>query len=145
MPLDQIIATVQQEFPHAGIRITGRARTIQRQAELMAQRRIADRRQFLRTYRHTQHVTEMDHWVTRHPRASEQETVAEFVQIIQRARRRGATVSNHLSDDARDIVFQSAEQPSKTEFAPRLNELGGHVIDEHDAVGGAHWHVDSTI
>jgi len=25
----------------------------------------------------------------------------------------------------------------------RLEELGAHVIDEHDAVGGAHWHVDS--
>jgi hypothetical protein len=145
MPLDQIIATVQQEFPHAGIRITGRARTIQRQAELMAQRRIADRRQFLRTYRHTQHITEMDHWVTRHPRASEQETVAEFVQIIQRARRRGATVSNHLSDDARDISIPIGGATVQNRVRARLNELGGHVIDEHDAVGGAHWHVDSTI
>jgi hypothetical protein len=24
----------------------------------------------------------------------------------------------------------------------RLQALGGHVIDEHDAVGGPHWHVD---
>lgn len=35
--IDQLIGTVQREYPNAGIRITGRSRTIRRQAELMAQ------------------------------------------------------------------------------------------------------------
>lgn len=37
--IDELIAIIQQEFPRAGIRITGRARTIRRQAELMADSR----------------------------------------------------------------------------------------------------------
>lgn len=36
--IDQLIATIQREFPAGGIRITGHARTIRRQAEVMAQR-----------------------------------------------------------------------------------------------------------
>jgi len=57
--IDQLIGIVQREFPLAGIRITGRARTIRRQAELMAQRIRANRREFLRTYRPATHITEM--------------------------------------------------------------------------------------
>src|SRR5262249_55239878 len=75
--IDAMIAIVQREFPHAAIRITGRARTIRRQAELMAQRRRASRTQFLHTYRPARHITEMDLWVARHPQASELQTVNE--------------------------------------------------------------------
>jgi hypothetical protein len=140
--IDELIAIVHREFPYAAIRITGRARTVRRQAELMAQRRRANRRQFLRTYRHGRHITEMDLWVARHLQASEQETVDEFVRIINRARSRGARVSNHLSDQARDIGIPVGGHAVETRVRARLQELGGHVIDEHDAVGGAHWHVD---
>lgn len=140
--IDALIARIQAEFPHAGIRITGRGRTVQRQAELMAQRRMQNRRQFLHTYRPARHITEMDQWVTAHPRASEAEVVAAFVEIINRAVRNGAVVSNHLSDHARDISIPVGTQAVRNQVRHRLQELGAHVIDEHDAVGGPHWHID---
>ena len=40
--IDQLISIIQSEFPSASIRITGRARSIHRQAELMAQRILAN-------------------------------------------------------------------------------------------------------
>ncbi|MFO0956013.1 MAG: hypothetical protein U0800_00955 [Isosphaeraceae bacterium] len=66
----------------------------------------------------------------------------EFDRIIRRARQRGATVSNHLSDHARDISVPVGGHRVQGQVRARLQQLGGHVIDEHDAVGGAHWHVD---
>lgn len=88
--IDLLIATTQREFPMAAIRITGRARTIRRQAELMAQRIRANRQEFLGTYRRTQHITEMDHWFQANRGKTLQQTVAEFEAIINRARSRGA-------------------------------------------------------
>lgn len=140
--VDALIATVQQQFPNAAIRITGRGRTVQRQAELMMERRLQNRTQFLRVYRPAPHITEMDQWVAAHPHATRQETTAAFVDIINRARARGAVVSNHLSDRARDISIPHGGATTQQQVRHRLQELGGHVIDEHDAVGGAHWHVD---
>ncbi len=48
-PLDveALVAQIQVEFPDAHIRITGRGRTVRRQAELMADRRRENRDQFL--------------------------------------------------------------------------------------------------
>lgn len=140
--IDALIAEIQQQFPAAAIRITGRGRTVERQAELMAQRRRENRHQFLRTYRPAAHITEMDHWVTAHPHASEADAVAAFVEIINRARHRGAVVSNHLSDHARDISIPVGHPQYRNQVRHRLEQLGAHVIDEHDAVGGPHWHVD---
>ncbi|MCY2967675.1 MAG: peptidoglycan-binding domain-containing protein [Planctomycetota bacterium] len=140
--IDALIALVQGEFPDAGIRITGRGRTIRRQAELMAQRRLVNQQQFLSTYRHAPHITEMDTWVTQHPQATESQTIAEFEQIITRARQNGATVSNHLSDTARDISIPLGGHTVQSTIRRRIEELGGRVIDERDAVGGPHWHVD---
>ncbi len=140
--VDALIARVQGEFPQAGIRITGRGRTVQRQAELMAQRRMQNRQQFLGTYTAAPHITEMDQWVTSNPRATEAETVAAFVEIINRALRNGAVVSNHLSDHARDISIPIGNQAVRDQVRRRLQELGAHVLDEHDAVGGPHWHID---
>ena len=74
--IDHLIGTIQNEFPAAGIRITGRARTIRRQAELMAQRIRANRQEFLQTYAFRQHIAEMNQWVIGHPAATEQQTVA---------------------------------------------------------------------
>ncbi|GAB2620322.1 hypothetical protein [Novilysobacter erysipheiresistens] len=87
--IDELIAIIQQEFPRAGIRITGRARTIRRQAELMAQRIRANRLEFLRTYRPASHIAEMDQWLLRHPSATARETVDEFERLIEQARARG--------------------------------------------------------
>ncbi|SJZ71854.1 hypothetical protein [Novilysobacter spongiicola] len=90
--IDQLILIIQHEFPRAGIRITGRARTIRRQAELMAQRIRANRLEFLRTYRPTQHIREMDAWYLQNRTATELQTVDAFEFLIQQARQRGALV-----------------------------------------------------
>jgi len=140
--IDALIAQIQHEFPAAAILVTGRGRTVERQAELMAQRRRQNRHQFLHTYRPAAHITEMDRWITEHPHLSEADTVAAFVEIINRARRRGAIVSNHLSDHARDISIPLGHQHQRDQIRHRLEQLGAHVIDEHDAVGGPHWHID---
>jgi hypothetical protein len=140
--IDALIADAQREFPFAAIPITGGSRTVERQAELMAQRRRENRNQFLGTYRPATHISEMDHWATAHPPASEAETVAAFVEIIDRARRHGAVVSNHLSDHARDISIPIGDAPYRNQVRQHLERLGAHVLGEHDAVTGAHWHVD---
>jgi hypothetical protein len=140
--VDALSALIQREFPNAHIRITGRGRTVQRQAELMADRRRRNRHEFLHTYRAAPHITEMDQWVTNHPQASQQETATAFVEIINRARRNGAVVSNHLSDRARDISIPVGDHHLRDRVRARLRELGAHVIDEADAVGGPHWHID---
>lgn len=140
--VEALIAQLQREFPNAHIRITGRGRTVRRQAELMADRRRANRQQFLDTYVPAPHITEMDRWVTAHPTASAAEAASAFEEIIERARRNGAVVSNHLSDRARDISIPVGGPQVQNAVRQRLHELGAHVIDEHDAVGGPHWHVD---
>jgi len=140
--VEALVIAVQQQFPQAHIRITGRGRTVRRQAELMAQRRRANRAQFLNTYWPASHITEMDQWVTAHPRATEAETVDAFEEIIDRARQRGAIVSNHLSDRARDISIPMGGPDVQSQVRRYITSLGGHVIDERDATGGPHWHVD---
>jgi len=140
--VEALILQIQREFPNAHIRITGRGRTVRRQAELMAQRRRANRKQFLETYHPAAHITEMDHWVAGHTNASEAETVSAFEGIIERARRGGAVVSNHLTDRARDISIPRGGEQAQTRVRRRLRQLGAHVIDEQEAVGGPHWHVD---
>lgn len=140
--VDWLVAQVQREFPHAHIRVTGSGRTPGRQAELMAQRRRVNRQQFLHTYLPAQHIREMDEWVTAHPHASERETVEAFEQIILRALARGARVSNHLTNIARDVSIPRGTAEQQEHIRQRFSELGGHVINEHDATGGPHWHVD---
>lgn len=140
--VDQLIATIQREFPTAGIRITGRARTIRRQAELMAQRVRTNRQEFLDTYRRTQHITEMDEWFLANRGATSQQTVAEFEAIIDRARARGALVSNHLSNTARDISWPIGTLDQLNLIEARIQALGASVIREPNAAGGRHWHVD---
>jgi len=85
--IDALIATIQQGFPSSRIRITGRERTVKRQAELMAERRRQNRTLFLNTYRlSARHITEMDHWVNTHPTATADEAVAAFTEIINQIR-----------------------------------------------------------
>lgn len=140
--IDQLISIIQREYPSAGIRITGRARTIRRQAELMAQRIRANRAEFLRTYRPSWHIGEMDGWLLRNPGASERETVDEFERLIEQARARGALVSNHLSNTARDISWPIGDHRQLDAIEARIITLGATVLREPHAAGGRHWHVD---
>lgn len=140
--IDALVSIVQQEFPRAAIHVTGRARTIRRQAELMAERIRADRAEFLRAYAAAQHITEMDEWWCAHPTATSVETIDEFERIIQRARARGAVVSNHLSDTARDISWPLGIPADLDRIEARMTALGARVLREPTAAGGRHWHVD---
>lgn len=124
MNVDQIIMTIQREYPYAAIRVTGRARTVRRQAELMAQRIRANRREFLQTYAPKPHIREMDDWTLSHPHASLEETVRTFEQIIRFARIRGETVSNHLSDTARDVSWPTGSEATLDSIERRIRELG---------------------
>jgi hypothetical protein len=139
---EALIISLQRQFPNAAVRITGRGRTVRKQAELMAQRRRANRNQFVQTYLPAPHITEMDNWVASHPHATQTETVEAFEDIINRARAQGAVVSNHLSDRARDISIPHGAPHAQIQIRNWLRDQGAHVIDEHDATGGPHWHVD---
>lgn len=140
--IDALIGIIQAEFPAAGIRITGRARTIRRQAELMAERIRANRLEFLQTYIWRQHIAEMNQYVINNPSASLDQTVNQFETIINRARTRGAQVSNHLSNTARDISIPLGTDATRDAIERRINTLGASVIREPNAAGGPHWHVD---
>ena len=140
--IDQFIAIIQNEFPTSKIRVTGKARTIRRQAELMAQRIKANRFEFLKTYRRRKHIVEMDTWYTINKGATFTQTVDEFEKIIVRARSRGALVSNHLSNTARDISWPHGSYIELDKIEARINQLGASVIREPKAAGGRHWHVD---
>jgi hypothetical protein len=143
LTIDAMIAIVQGEFPEAKIRITGRARTIQRQAVLMADRRIANRNQFLKVYaKKRSHIAEMDEWAADHPSASKEQVIEEFGKIIRRAKNNGVEVSHHLSDHARDISIPLGGKDVQKHVRARIKELGGSVLNEAGAVGGSHWHVD---
>ena len=137
--IDQLIATIQSEFPAAGIRITGRARTIRRQAELMAQRIRANRQEFLQTYAWRPHIAEMNQWIIRNPGATEVQAVDEFERIVNRAIANGALVSNHLSNTARDISWPVGTPQDLNAIEARIIALGARVIREPNAAGGRHW------
>jgi hypothetical protein len=140
--IDQLIAIAQSEYPTAGIRITGRARTVRRQAELMAQRIRASRDEYLNTYRSSPHIMEMDRWYTSNAHANLEETTNEFERIITGAVSRGAIVSNHLSNTARDISWPTGNPEQLNAIETRIRALGASVIREPNAAGGSHWHVD---
>jgi len=140
--IDQLILTVQTEFPDATILITGRGRTIRRQAELMAERILADRLEFLQTYTWRQHIGQMNQFIINNPSASVEETTNRFETIINQARGRGAQISNHLSDTARDISIPAGTDTIRNTIENRIQELGASVIREPRAAGGPHWHID---
>ena len=94
--IDALIVTIQQEFPHAHVRITGRGRTVERQAELMAQRRMQNRHQFLRTYLAAPHITEMDQWVANHAHAPEEEVDEETAARLLEAEHAGTISHDEL-------------------------------------------------
>jgi RHS repeat-associated protein len=142
LSVDERIGAVASEFPGAGIRITGRARTVDEQARLMAQRIRVNETQFTETYTPRPHTQEMKAWVRAHPDATMSETSQAFSGIIRRALATGAAVSNHLSDTARDISIPHGSRIEQNQVEARFNEQGVHVLRETDAVGGPHWHLD---
>jgi len=85
---------------------------------------------------------EMNQWFIRNHASSEQQTVDEFERIINRARTRGAQVSNHLSNTARDISWPIGLPQNLDNIETRIKNLGANVIREPDAPGGRHWHID---
>lgn len=140
--IDELIGAIRQEFPDAGIRITGRARSIRSQATLMAERIRANRAEFMGTYAHRAHILEMDRWVTNNRNATLVQTIDEFDRVIRVARANGEIVSNHLSDSARDISWPIGTLEVLNQIEQRIQQLGGRVIREPQAAGGRHWHVD---
>jgi RHS repeat-associated protein len=140
--IDELIQIIQSEFPEAAIRVTGRGRTIRRQAELMADQIRTNRDVFLQTYADRPHIREMDRWVQEHPTATREHTVAEFERIIGDAVATGETVSRHLSDTARDISIPRGGADVQQRVQQRIEGLGGSVIREPTAAGGPHWHLD---
>lgn len=140
--LDALVAIIQREFPTAGIRITDRARTIRQQAERMVTAIRGNRTAFLGTYRAAPHITEMTQWVDANPHATQAQTVDQFEGIINRARARGAVVSDHLSDTALDISIPIGSAEVQGQIEARITQLGARVLREPSAGGGPHWHLD---
>lgn len=140
--IDELIGTIRQEFPNAGIRTTDRGRTIREQAVLMAERIRTNRAEFMRVYTHRLHILEMDRWVANNRNATLIQTANEFERIIRVARANGEVVSNHLSDSARDISWPIGTPEALNQIEQRIRQLGGRVIQEPQAAHGRHWHVD---
>lgn len=140
--IDGLIETIKLEFPNAGIRTTDRGRTIREQAVLMAERIRANRAEFMGVYAHRLHILEMDRWVASNRNATLIQTANEFERIIRIARANGETVSNHLSDSARDISWPIGTPDVLNQIERRIQQLGGRVIREPRAAHGRHWHVD---
>ncbi|MBL4693289.1 MAG: hypothetical protein JKY92_08185, partial [Magnetovibrio sp.] len=137
--IEDVIGEASKEYPDAKLRITGQGRTVKRQAELMAQRRMTDRKDFMGTYKDRPHIREMDKWVKANPNASEAQVTKKFEGIIRKAQKSGYKVSGHLSDHARDI---SNPQKNKADIRKLLEKNGIRVLDEGNASTGAHWHLD---
>jgi hypothetical protein len=146
--VDQRMSAAQQAHPQANLRVTGRGRTPQRQAELMYDRVQGNREDFLRTYpRNAPYVQQMDQYVQQHPNASRPEAVSQFTQYINEARQQGYRVSNHLpSADgnrvARDVSVPQGGPAVQNQVEQTFNQLGCTVLREGNAATGAHWHVD---
>ncbi|WP_419799722.1 MAG: hypothetical protein ACNI26_15870 [Terasakiella sp.] len=121
------------------MRVTSRGRTVRRQAELMARRRMRDRNDFLSTYTNHYYINDMDEWVTNNPNASHSEVSDEFEDIIEGALEAGYKVSNHLEGHAIDV---SIPNKHKSKVKSYLEGEGIRVLDEGGASTGAHWHLE---
>ena len=137
--IDSVIEEMSKQWPDAKIRITGKGRTVRRQAELMAKRRLRDRKDFMGTYTNRPHIREMDKWVGANPNATEKQAIRKFESIIRKAKSKGYQVSKHLSDDARDISIPKKDRAAIRKY---LENNGIRVLDEGSAATGRHWHLD---
>ena len=84
----------------------------------------------------------MNQFIINNPRATLDQTTQRFEAIINTAKLRGAQVSNHLSDTARDISIPIGLAATLNTIETRIQALGASVIREPNAAGGPHWHVD---
>ncbi|GGF71006.1 hypothetical protein GCM10011332_26220 [Terasakiella brassicae] len=137
--IEDAVADANSKWPNAKIRITGRARTVNKQATLMAKRRMASREDFMGTYTNHDYIKEMDQYVTDNPNASLGTVTSEFERIIRAALAAGYKVSDHLSDTARDVSIPRA---NKSDVRTFFENSGIRVLDESGASSGAHWHLD---
>jgi hypothetical protein len=108
----------------------------------MADRLIANKDEFQKTYSNRSHIKEMIDWQNANPNATREQMIEAFDDIIQRAMKNGAVVSNHLSNSARDISIPKGDDSQVDKVEERFNELGVSVIREPNAQGGPHWHLD---
>ncbi len=137
--LEDVVDDANDEYPGANMRITSRGRTVRRQAQLMARRRMRSRDDFLGTYTNHYYITDMDEWVTNHPDASFDEVTDEFEGIIEGALDAGYKVSNHLEGNAIDV---SIPKKHKSEVKSYMENSGVRVLDEGNAMTGPHWHLE---
>lgn len=144
---EQIVRNTFAAFPRAGMRITGRGRTMRQQAALMANviRGVNGRAIFIRTYgRGRQYVRDMIDWYDAHRRATLQETVDQFVVYLNEGRARGERISNHIGNDAIDISWPIGNNRTLDQIENHLANQGARVIREPDSPNGRHWHVDQA-
>jgi len=88
------------------------------------------------------HIQAMVRWRGANPNATREQIVSQFDTIIQGALATGATVSNHLSNTARDISIPRGTDVIRNQIEGRFNQLGVTVLREPNASGGPHWHLD---
>ncbi|MDV7341519.1 hypothetical protein RYZ26_18075 [Terasakiella sp. A23] len=137
--LEDVVDDANEEYPGANMRITSRGRTVRRQAQLMARRRMRSRDDFLSTYTNHYYIIEMDEWVTNNPDASFDEVTDEFEGIIEEALDAGYKVSNHLEGNVIDV---SIPKKHRSEVKSYMENSGVRVLDEGNAMTGPHWHLE---
>lgn len=123
--IEGLVRNAAKKWPKSKVKVTGRARTVRRQAELMAEQ--ARNSGLHPPYKVRPHTKEMTKWVKDYPKASYEETVTEFEGIIHRALDNGAVVSEHLSDNARDVHIPES---NKEEIRQFFQDSGLRVLDE---------------
>ncbi len=113
------------------ITVTGTTRTVQRQAELMAN--MSDNT--LQSLYAGSYVNDMINYrnATK-PKPSPSQIVQKFVEIINKARAEGSFVSRHLSGEAVDIA------PSTSKVRSALESKGLTIKDETET-GINCWHI----
>ncbi len=137
--LEGAVEDANDQFKGANMRITSTGRTPRRQAELMAQRRMSSRDDFLGTYTNHPYILEMDQWVTDNPDAPYADVADEFERIVNDALDAGYEVSKHIEGFAIDV---SIPQANKSEVKSFLEGAGIRVLDESGSGTGPHWHLD---
>lgn len=141
---EQRVGQVAQEYPAARIRVTGRQRNVERQAELMVDAANRNPDAFLRNYGNAPYAQDMVDWLDDHPDAPRAQAVQQFASQITQARVQGARVSDHLNspDSNRvgvDISVPVGDASLQNQVQSRLQQQGARV-NRHEETGD-HWHL----
>lgn len=140
---EQIILNTKGAYPRAGIRVTGRGRTIKQQAAFLARQIRQNRAIFTATYgTGRQYTRDMLAWHAANPAASEDATIEQFVMFLNEGNSRGERISNHVGNDAIDISWPVGTPQDLDKIEAHITNLGARVIREKNAAGGPHWHID---